>query len=47
MQPRLQALADFMTTVLMGTHSLFFPGKTLKDFASQPLTSEAQHDDQG
>jgi hypothetical protein len=45
-QPRLQALADFLTTVLMGTHVLFFPGKTLKDFASQPSASEGQHDNQ-
>ncbi len=45
-QPRLQALADFLTTVLMGTHSVFFPGKTLKDFASQPPASAGQHDTQ-
>jgi hypothetical protein len=38
-QPRLQALADFVTTVLMGTHVVFFPGKTLKDFAGQPAAS--------
>ena len=45
-QPRLQALADFVSAVLMGTHSVFFPGKSLKDFASQPLASEGQHDTQ-
>ncbi len=35
-QPRLQALADFVSAVLMGTHSVFFPGKTLKDFEHWP-----------
>jgi 8-oxo-dGTP pyrophosphatase MutT (NUDIX family) len=45
-QPRLQGLVDFVSAVLMGTHSGFFPGKTLKDFASQPSASEGQHADQ-
>ena len=35
-QPRLQALVDFVSAVLMGTHSVFFPGKTLKDFERWP-----------
>lgn len=32
-QPRLQQIVHFITTVMMGTHSVFFPGKTLKDLA--------------
>jgi ADP-ribose pyrophosphatase YjhB (NUDIX family) len=38
MQPRLQALGQFVVAVLMGTNDVLYPGKTLKDFAgSAPL----------
>lgn len=30
--PRLQAIFEFAGTVLMGTHSVMYPGKTLNDF---------------
>ncbi len=33
-QPRLQQIVHFVTAVLMGTHSVFFPGKTLQDLTS-------------
>jgi len=37
-QPRLQALGQFVVAVLMGTNDVLYPGKTLKDFAgSAPL----------
>ena len=32
-QPRLQALGEFVVSVLLGTHEVCYPGKTLKDFA--------------
>ncbi len=38
MQPRLQALGQFVVSVLLGTHEILYPGQTLKDFAgSAPL----------
>lgn len=38
--PRLQALAQFASTVLMGTQGVFYPGKTLQDFSRiSPNTS--------
>ncbi len=33
LMPRLQALAEFAGTVLMGTQGVFCPGQTLKDFS--------------
>lgn len=37
-QPQLQALGQFVVTVLLGTHEVLYPGQTLKDFAgSAPL----------
>ncbi len=37
-QPRLEALGQFVVAVLMGTNDVLYPGKTLKDFAgSAPL----------
>jgi hypothetical protein len=31
-EPRLQGLFKFAGTVLLGTHTVFYPGKTLRDF---------------
>ena len=36
-QPRLQALGQFVVSVLVGTHEVLYPGQTLKDFAGSSL----------
>lgn len=36
-QPRLQALGEFVVSVLLGTHEVIYPGQTLKDFVGSSL----------
>lgn len=38
-QPRLQALAQFASSVLMGTQGVFYPGQTLRDFSRLSATT--------
>jgi ADP-ribose pyrophosphatase YjhB (NUDIX family) len=38
-QPRLQALGEFVVSVLLGTHEVFYPGKTLRNFSPMSPTT--------